>query len=93
MVTINDLPDIEAYCDTIIRRIHGEISRKLEEKGVFGDRIDPLYALTLSVLSQARTLPWHLLDDSRSPEETDRAFNTAMQQLKQDLSTLENSLF
>ena len=92
MANFNDLADVEFFSETIVRRIYGDISKKLTEKGVFGDHGDPLYEKSLAVLAQARALPEILLDETLTQHEKDEKLDAAIGGVQRDLEELERAL-
>ena len=92
MYTINDISHIESLADSYVRQIYGDISRVLTEKGIFGDRSNPLYLQSLDIICRARGLTDVFFDTALSPEEADAKLRLALKTLDEDLSALQKAL-
>lgn len=92
MATINDLPKLEGIRDFFRSEIYGEVGKLLEAKGVFGDRSDPLYMESLSIMGEANKLVDILWNDGRSSEEKDQYIEKTVQQLTERLAVLKQKL-
>ena len=92
MANYNDPSDVEFFSETVVRRIYGDISKKLTEKGLFGKQGDPLYEKSVFILAQARTLPHILLDKTLSEQEKRETLNTSIKDIRQNLEELERAL-
>ena len=92
MYTINDIAHIEFLADSYVRQIHGDISRALTEKGIFGDKSNLLYLQSLDIICRARGLTDVFFDAALSPEEADAKLRLALKTLDEDLSALQKAL-
>ena len=80
---------LEGVQDFFVGEIYGEVSAALVEKGIFGDRSDPLYQACLHILAEARSLT----DDAEDVTPEKRAqLELRIQALHRELAELKAAL-